>query len=170
MCKKNVAVVPPVHFCLNATQPMQVGVELELPCDWTNESSEASLVGGEVSTKGQESIITVASSASLWLSAGLDEKNCPAQPHTSAQEWLADGCFMNKKYRVQFNLQANTVHEFTTPYGEIYGRHPGTFVFDRDFNMIPAAPSGFVSLHARHDDADEEDSEEEVVPYFTRWQ
>lgn len=170
MCKKNVAVVPPVHSYLNATQPWQAGVEIELPCDWANESSEASLVvGSEVSTKGQESLIKVESSASLWLAAGLDEKCCPAQPHISAQEWLAVACFMNKNYRVQFHLEANTVHEIT-PYGEIYGRHPSMFVFDRGFNMIPAAPSGFVSLHARHDDTDEEDSEEEVVPYFTKWQ
>jgi len=159
-----------VHSYLNATKPRQVGVEIELPCDWANESSEAALVvGSEVSTTGQESLIKVASSASLWLAAGLDEKCCPVQPHTSAQEWLAVGCLMNKNYRVRFHLDANTVHEIA-PYGEIYGRHPSTFVFNRDFNMILAAPCGFVSLHARRDDTDEEDSEEEVVPYFTKWQ
>jgi len=45
---------------------------------------------------------------------------------------------------VRFDLAATIIHE-VIPYAEIYGAHPRTFVFDRNFCMIPAARGGFVS-------------------------
>jgi len=46
--------------------------------------------------------------------------------------------------RVRFNLSATTIHE-VTPYAEIYGVHPRTFVFDAESRKIPAARGGFCS-------------------------
>ena len=40
-------------------------------------------------------------------------------------------------HRVQFDLEATTVHE-VTPYAELYTQHPSKFVFDKNGNMIPA--------------------------------
>ena len=42
---------------------------------------------------------------------------------------------------VTFNMEANSVHD-VTPYGEVYGARPCTFVFDEEFNMIPAVAYG----------------------------
>lgn len=55
---------------------------------------------------------------------------------------------------VHFDFDATIIHE-VTPYAEIYGEHPRTFVFDRDFFMVPAARGGFVSANAvRETDAE----------------
>jgi hypothetical protein len=78
----------------------------------------------------------------------------PAVPTTA--EALDDS-----KKRVHFNIASNTVHEIT-PYAEIYGEHPRTFVFDRDSCRIAAAPGGFVSLQALHEE-DDEDSDDESL-------
>lgn len=59
--------------------------------------------------------------------------------------------------RVHFDDRATVVHE-VEPYAEIYGRHPRLFVFDRNSEMIPAAPGGFVSLQAAIG-GDEEDED-----------
>jgi len=48
---------------------------------------------------------------------------------------------------VRFDLASITVHE-VIPYGEIYGAHPRTFVFDKDSQRIPAARGGFVSAES----------------------
>mmetsp|Transcript_80395 Transcript_80395/g.208926 ORF Transcript_80395/g.208926 Transcript_80395/m.208926 type:complete len:191 (-) Transcript_80395:137-709(-) len=68
---------------------------------------------------------------------------------------------------VQFNLAAVTVHE-VTPYSEIYGRHPREFVFDRHFDMIPAAGRfGFVAVGAmvgpEEEESDDDDDEPEIA-------
>lgn len=65
--------------------------------------------------------------------------------------------------RVKFNEDLNTEHE-VTPYAEVYGRHPREFVFDRDFQMVEAAPGGFVSLNATAPGDDEDDEEDEEDP------
>jgi len=55
---------------------------------------------------------------------------------------------------VHFDFDATIIYE-VTPYAEIYGEHPRTFVFDRDFFMVPAARGGFVSANAvRETDAE----------------
>merc|ERR1711920_455760 len=74
--------------------------------------------------------------------------------------------FLHRR-RVRFDMGAVTVHEIPA-YGEIYGAHPRTFVFDRHSSRVPAAPNGFVSLQAfTGDDEDDEDldvgSDEELV-------
>merc|ERR1712079_68257 len=51
---------------------------------------------------------------------------------------------------------AIAVHEMPC-YGEIYGAHPRTFVFDRHSRRVPAAANGFVSLQAVT--GDDEDAE-----------
>jgi len=61
--------------------------------------------------------------------------------------------------RVRFDLSATSVHE-VTPYAEIYGAHPRTFVFDVHSEMIPAARGGFVRASVGEvDDADNDDSD-----------
>merc|ERR1711920_185827 len=71
---------------------------------------------------------------------------------------------------VRFDMDAITVHEIPA-YGEIYGAHPRTFVFDGQSRRLPAAPNGFVSLEAvMGEDQDDEDfgdasSDEDVVMY-----
>jgi len=66
--------------------------------------------------------------------------------------------------RVRFNLEDTSI-EFITPYAEIYGAHPRTFVFDKDSLMIPAARGGFVSAdyvmgaEEELDDDDDDDCE-----------
>jgi len=44
---------------------------------------------------------------------------------------------LRKSRKVQFDLDACSVHEIT-PYSEVYGVHPRDFVFDKRFCMIPA--------------------------------
>lgn len=61
--------------------------------------------------------------------------------------------------RVSFDLAATIVHDIQ-PYAEVYDQHPRTFVFDRDGQMIPAAPGGFVSLQAMNRHAEESDDED----------
>merc|ERR1711920_923592 len=67
---------------------------------------------------------------------------------------------------VRFDMDAITVHEIPA-YGEIYGAHPRTFVFDRYACKVPAAPNGFVSLDAVVDwdevESDSSDGEESAV-------
>lgn len=166
MGKKDLSTVAFAHVCLDITEPRKVDA-VEHSCNWANESLEASLiVDKEVNAEGHSDPFKVISSAAQWLEAGQDPEPSQVEPTMSALEWLTLGHFMKKCRRARLDLSANTVHEIT-PYGEIYGRRPCTFVFDRDFNMIPAAPCGFVSLHAR---VDEEDRDQEESPYFTRWQ
>lgn len=79
----------------------------------------------------------------------------------------------SRRCRVSFDLGANTIHEIP-PYGEIYGSHPRTFVFDRHAHKVPASPSGYVSLQAViGDDEEDEDlgeasSDEEEVLFFEK--
>lgn len=78
-----------------------------------------------------------------------------------------------RRRRVRFDFHAVTVHEIP-PYGDIYGAHPRTFVFDRYSRRLPAAPNGYVSLLSVGDrDGDEEDpsgasSDEEEVTILGR--
>jgi len=64
--------------------------------------------------------------------------------------------------RVRFNLEDTSI-EFITPYAEIYGAHPRTFVFDKDSLMIPAARGGFVSadyVMGAEEDLDDDDDDD----------
>lgn len=62
--------------------------------------------------------------------------------------------------RVRFDLSATSFHE-VTPYAEIYGAHPRTFVFDVDSEMIPAARGGFVRASVEEADDDSDSSDED---------
>jgi len=157
--KKNVSMVPDVQSFFKVAEAMQID-----PAPQANDSFEVS----------DACPIKVTSSATQWLMAGLDEKSHTAQPQCAAQQWLSEASFAKKgrparHVEFRFNLALNTVHE-VTPYGEIYGRRPCTFVFERDGCMMPAAPCGFVSWHASRNYYDDEDSEEEEATYFSKWQ
>merc|ERR1711979_98778 len=78
----------------------------------------------------------------------------------------------SRRRRVRFDMGAKTVHEIP-PYGEIYGAHPRTFVFDRHGRRVPAAPNGYVSLQSvigadEHEDSSDAGSDEEVAPIFNK--
>jgi len=64
----------------------------------------------------------------------------------------------SRRRRVRFDMGAITLHKIP-PYGEIYGAHPRTFVFDRHSRRVPAASNGYVSLHAVTGEDDEESSD-----------
>eukprot|EP00403_Amphidinium_massartii_P046028 CAMPEP_0178457328 /NCGR_PEP_ID=MMETSP0689_2-20121128/46959_1 /TAXON_ID=160604 /ORGANISM="Amphidinium massartii, Strain CS-259" /LENGTH=363 /DNA_ID=CAMNT_0020083573 /DNA_START=50 /DNA_END=1139 /DNA_ORIENTATION=- len=71
--------------------------------------------------------------------------------------------------RVNFNMEANTLHEIT-PYSEIYGLHPREFVFDRHFHMIPSAGDhGFVGIGGDNFDEEEDDDCDSDVSENEEW-
>jgi len=117
-----------------------------------------------------------------------------------ASDWsLRCGCYVNENYEVitanvkvaekaptvecvpppsfsrcrlvRFDLSFTVIHEIT-PYAEIYGEHPSTFVFNGDGSKIPAAPCGFVGLQGIDDE--DEDCDDEDASYhagrFVQWQ
>lgn len=65
--------------------------------------------------------------------------------------------------RVRFDLDAISVHE-VTPYAEIYGAHPRTFVFGVDSQMVAAGRGGFNSADftITLEDEPEDDEESEM--------
>lgn len=79
--------------------------------------------------------------------------------------------FSGSRRRVRFDMGAIILHEIT-PYSEIYGAHPRTFVFDRNSRRVPAAPNGYVGLQAVAGEDEDEDlsgdssSDEEEIAIF----
>lgn len=59
--------------------------------------------------------------------------------------------------RVQFDISATTVHHIC-PYSEVYGLHPRTFDFDRNFWMVPA--KGWQDASMQQCFVEEEDNSE----------
>jgi len=57
-----------------------------------------------------------------------------------------------------FDPSTITVHEIT-PYAEVYGDHPRSFVFNRKGEKVRAAPSGFVGLEEPEEFEEESDCE-----------
>jgi len=178
------AIIISTHPCLEVKESVLFGVGDGR--SWIE--SNGCVDEGNNCVQQKSCLAKATASAAQWLSDGLKRKSLATTLRSSAEVWLAsesdrlfcdviDGgvkaasdqaCMAERmslpmvrsRRQVCFEEAAASVCE-VTPYSEIYGRHPRSFVFDREANMIPAAPCGFVSFQSWYYGV-EEDEEEEI--------
>jgi hypothetical protein len=125
-------------------------VDLAFDASKANAASDASEWDtADDGVSADESICDPERDAALELNTARDESvNNTSEDVAPLVKYVPVPAFPAHRLKsVKFDLASFTVHE-VIPYGEIYGAHPRTFVFDKDSQRIPAARGGFVSAES----------------------